>query len=84
VFATLAGDPAGFDEKTDRNGLEQAFLKARYFVYIDLALKAMASEAREKFQRLRPATLDQAARIPGITPADISALRIHLHSKNSI
>ncbi len=102
-IATLAG----LNETTDAGGLEQAFLKARYFAYIEREeaqvaasrradhvalpegfdyanLKSMASEAREKLHRLRPATLGQAARIPGITPADISALRIHLHSKNSI
>jgi tRNA uridine 5-carboxymethylaminomethyl modification enzyme len=46
---------------------------------IDYAtLPSLASEAREKLDRLRPASLGQAARIPGVTPADIAALRIHL------
>jgi tRNA uridine 5-carboxymethylaminomethyl modification enzyme len=39
-------------------------------------LSSLASEAREKLSRLRPVSLGQAARIPGITPADISVLRV--------
>lgn len=46
---------------------------------IDYALvPSIAHEAREKWSRLRPQTLGQAARIPGINPADLSALRIYL------
>ena len=35
-------------------------------------------EARQKFANVRPATLGQAGRISGITPADIALLTIHL------
>ena len=35
-------------------------------------------EARQKFTAVRPATLGQAGRISGITPADIALLTIHL------
>ncbi|MGD0383998.1 MAG: tRNA uridine-5-carboxymethylaminomethyl(34) synthesis enzyme MnmG, partial [Thermoguttaceae bacterium] len=38
----------------------------------------LREEAREKLARVRPADLAQAARISGITPADISVLMIHL------
>jgi tRNA uridine 5-carboxymethylaminomethyl modification enzyme len=38
-------------------------------------------EAKERFSRIRPATLGQASRIPGISPADISVLSIYLRRK---
>ncbi len=38
----------------------------------------LSTEVREKFLRVRPSSLGQAARIPGVTPAAISLLMIHL------
>jgi len=38
----------------------------------------LAAEAKEKLTAFRPATLAQASRISGITPADITVLQIHL------
>jgi tRNA uridine 5-carboxymethylaminomethyl modification enzyme len=35
-------------------------------------------EAREKLTRVRPASLAQASRISGITPADMALLMVHL------
>jgi len=43
-------------------------------------LRALSSEVREKLIRVRPSTLGQAARIPGVTPAAISILAIHVRS----
>ncbi len=42
------------------------------------AIPAMKTEARERFKRVRPASIGQAARIPGITPADIALLLVAL------
>ena len=39
---------------------------------------ALSSEACEKLTRQRPRTLGQASRIPGISPADLATLMIHL------
>lgn len=39
---------------------------------------ALSFEVRQKLQRHRPATLGQAARISGVTPAAISLLLVHL------
>jgi tRNA uridine 5-carboxymethylaminomethyl modification enzyme len=38
----------------------------------------LSVEVRQKFQRSRPETLGQAGRIPGVTPAAITALMVHL------
>ena len=38
----------------------------------------LSNEAREKLRAHRPATLGQAARISGMTPAALSLLRLHL------
>lgn len=42
------------------------------------AIKGMSREAQEKFDKVKPVSLGQAARISGITPCDISVLAIHL------
>jgi tRNA uridine 5-carboxymethylaminomethyl modification enzyme len=38
----------------------------------------LSSEVREKLLRHRPATVGQASRIAGVTPAAISLLLVHL------
>ena len=49
---------------------------------IDYAsVHGLRMEARQKFTTIRPATLGQAGRISGITPADIALLAIHLEKR---
>ena len=45
-------------------------------------VRGLSSEVREKLLRVRPTTLGQAARIPGLTPAAISLLLIHLRRRS--
>jgi tRNA uridine 5-carboxymethylaminomethyl modification enzyme len=42
------------------------------------SVPAISREGREKLSRVRPASIGQAARIPGLTPADISILMVVL------
>jgi tRNA uridine 5-carboxymethylaminomethyl modification enzyme len=44
-------------------------------------ISQLRMEAREKLTRIRPASLAQATRISGITPADIALLMVHLEGK---
>ena len=46
------------------------------------SVRGLSSEMVQKFSELRPRNLGQASRIPGVTPAAISLLRIYL-KKNS-
>lgn len=42
-------------------------------------LNQLSTEARQKLSAIRPATIGQASRIPGVSPADISILLVLLH-----
>jgi tRNA uridine 5-carboxymethylaminomethyl modification enzyme len=41
-------------------------------------IPGLSREIRDKLERVRPATLGQAARIPGVTPAAIAVLDVYL------
>lgn len=42
---------------------------------------SLSNEVRQKLQEIKPMTLGQASRIPGMTPAAISLLLVHLKKK---
>jgi tRNA uridine 5-carboxymethylaminomethyl modification enzyme len=44
------------------------------------AVGGLSTEVRERLTRIRPRSLGQAARTPGVTPAAISILAVHLKS----
>ena len=54
----------------ERRGIPDAF------VYSDIP--GLSSEVREKLERVRPQTLGQAGKIPGVTPAAVAVLDVYL------
>ncbi|MBK5962624.1 tRNA uridine-5-carboxymethylaminomethyl(34) synthesis enzyme MnmG [Thiocystis minor] len=46
-------------------------------------VRGLSKEVCEKFKRVRPVTVGQAARIPGVTPAAVSLLLIHLKRQSA-
>ncbi len=47
------------------------------FNYVDV--RGLKTEAREKLEKIRPASIGQASRLPGVSPADVSILMVMLH-----
>ena len=45
------------------------------------AVRGLSAEVREKLERHRPASVGQAARVAGVTPAAISLLLVHLKKR---
>jgi acetyl-CoA carboxylase biotin carboxylase subunit len=45
------------------------------------AVRHLRAEAREKLDRVRPRTLEQAGRVSGITPADLAIVLVHLEGR---
>jgi tRNA uridine 5-carboxymethylaminomethyl modification enzyme len=45
------------------------------------AVKGLSREVRERLSHVRPLSLGQAARVPGVTPAALSLLSVHLRRK---
>ncbi|PKL79213.1 MAG: tRNA uridine-5-carboxymethylaminomethyl(34) synthesis enzyme MnmG [Candidatus Melainabacteria bacterium HGW-Melainabacteria-1] len=66
-------------ERTRR--LEDLALPADFDYF---ALKALSREAQDKLSQLKPASLGQAARVGGVTPADISVLMVHLNARRRL
>ena len=49
------------------------------FTYI----RSLSCEAKDKLTKIRPITLGQASRIPGVTPADVAILAVYLEQCSS-
>ena len=49
--------------------------------YLEFA--SVSREARQKLDRVRPASLGQAARIPGVSPSDLQNLLVELRKRSS-
>jgi tRNA uridine 5-carboxymethylaminomethyl modification enzyme len=87
-YATLT-EIIGEGEGVSPSVAEQVEVQAKYSTkrhqqtsipnVIDYAkVRGLSTEAKQKFSDHRPETIGQAGRIPGITPAAISLLMVHL------
>jgi len=77
---------AGYLER-QREEIERAARYESVAVPEDLdydQVPGLSSEVREKFKKQRPATLGLASRIPGVTPAAVSLLLIHLKKHGGV
>jgi tRNA uridine 5-carboxymethylaminomethyl modification enzyme len=74
---------AGYIERQQRE-IERARPQVETALPADLdyaSVVGLSNEAREKLARVRPATVGQAGRISGLTPAAISLLLVHLKKR---
>jgi tRNA uridine 5-carboxymethylaminomethyl modification enzyme len=70
---------AGYIERQQREATKaSADEELRIPMSLSYALPGLSREMVEKLSFVRPVSLGQASRIPGVTPAAISILRLHL------
>src|SRR5690606_32938553 len=95
-YPTLARITGVMDIPAD--AAEQVEIHAKYAGYIErqheptllpaeldyAALNGLSKDISQKLASIRPQTLGQASRIPGVTPAAISLLLIHLKKRNAL
>jgi tRNA uridine 5-carboxymethylaminomethyl modification enzyme len=75
----------GYIQRADENARRLARLD-EMSLPADLAyehVRGLSTEAGQKLRRVRPATVGQAGRIPGVTPADMGVLLVHLRSRSA-
>ncbi len=76
IAAKYAGYVARQQDEIERQRAQEAQPLPLDFDY--MALTSLSIEVRQKLNKARPATLGQAARISGVTPAAISVLLVYL------
>jgi tRNA uridine 5-carboxymethylaminomethyl modification enzyme len=70
----------------ERERAEALQRQAEFPLPLDLpypALESLSFEARQKLDRVRPATLAQAARVPGVSPSDLQNLVIEVRKRRA-
>jgi tRNA uridine 5-carboxymethylaminomethyl modification enzyme len=76
VAAKYSGYIERQEEEIERHRRNE---ETRLPVDLDYAhVAGLSNEVRQKLAQLRPATVGQAARVPGVTPAAVSILLVHL------
>ena len=68
-------------EEIDRQKRHEETILSPHFDYTGVS--GLSNEVRQKLIAARPVTLGQAARVPGVTPAAISLLLVHLKKSST-
>jgi tRNA uridine 5-carboxymethylaminomethyl modification enzyme len=67
------------DRQQDEIERQRRHEEARLPEDIDYAtVRGLSAEVRQKLKEARPETVGQASRVPGVTPAAVSLLLVHL------
>jgi tRNA uridine 5-carboxymethylaminomethyl modification enzyme len=71
---------AGYIRRQEQSVRQMSRMEAaRIPADLDFAsVPSLRTEARQQLSRVRPATVGQASRVPGVTAADVSVLLVHL------
>jgi len=80
VQAKYSGYLKRQSEEIERQRRHEEFRLPRDIDYGDVG--GLSNEARQSLRDVRPETLGQAARIPGLTPAAVSLLLVHLKKRD--
>jgi tRNA uridine 5-carboxymethylaminomethyl modification enzyme len=80
VHAKYSGYLKRQSQEIDRQQRNEDLRLPRDIDYEDVG--GLSNEARQRLQEVRPETLGQAARIPGLTPAALSLLLVHLKKRD--
>jgi tRNA uridine 5-carboxymethylaminomethyl modification enzyme len=80
VRAKYAGYLKRQDDEIDRQQRHEAMRLPADIDYS--AVRGLSTEARQRLEEVRPETLGHAARIPGLTPAAVSLLLVHLKRRD--
>jgi tRNA uridine 5-carboxymethylaminomethyl modification enzyme len=82
IAAKYAGYIERQREEIERN---QSYVDVKLAENLDYdAINGLSSEVKQKLQKVKPATIAQAGNIPGVTPAAISLLLVHLKRKRGL
>jgi len=83
-FTEPSVERAGIAREEEHGAVEKAGEMESRALPADLdywKVRGLRREAREKLSRVRPTSIGQASRVPGITPADVAVLLITVQRK---
>ncbi len=73
---------APYIERAEKHLAERSDFEQRPLTEVDFrTVASLSSEGREALERARPATVGAAQRLRGVRDSDVSALLVHLRSK---